>query len=95
LDSLDYSKKAKILKIIKRYADFGRISNREQFKKVEGCIWEFKAYQTRIFMYHCAKGCVALTHGMTKKGRKIPHGEIAKGIRIKKEYDEIRKGLHL
>lgn len=91
LNSLDISNRAKIIKIIKRYADFGIIYNREQFKKIEGSIWEFKEYQTRILMYHCAPGCIALTHGFIKKRGRIQRGEIERAIQIKNEYDLIGK----
>jgi phage-related protein len=95
IDSLDNLEKAKILRIVKRYADFGRIYNKQQFRKVEGPLFEFKNYQTRILMYHCAKGCIALTHGFFKKSPKIPKNEIEKGKKIKEEYDEIRRGWNL
>ena len=93
---MDKSQRAKILKIIKRYADFGSIQNKEQFKKVEGCFWEFKEYQTRILMYQCStRGHIALTHGFFKKGDKIPRNQIERAIHIKQEYDLIRKEWHL
>jgi phage-related protein len=96
LDSLDTSQRAKIVKIIKRYADFGYIRNKEQFKKVEGCLWEFKEYQTRILMYHCStRGRIALTHGFVKKKDKVPRNQIDRATEIKNEYDSIRKGWGL
>lgn len=93
IDGLSIPEKAKIIKVIKRYADFGRIANQEQFKKVEGDIWEFKNYQTRILMYHCSKGHIALTQGFKKKVKRTPKNEIKKANEIIEEYNEIRKGL--
>lgn len=93
LDDLNKPLRAKIVKIIKRFADAGWIRNSEQFKKVEGAIWEFKEFQRRILMYYCAPGCTALTHGFKKKGNRIPKGQIDRAKQIMLEYDEIRKGF--
>ena len=93
LDSLNRPERAKIIKIIKRLADYGVVHNREQYKKVEGNIWEFKEYQTRILMYHCARGCIALTNGFFKKGKRIPSEQIKRAITIQGEYDQIRQSL--
>ena len=93
IDSLDTLSKAKIIRIIKRYADFGGIRNSEQFRKVEGNIWEFKSFQLRILMYNCVPGCIALTHGYIKKGKRIPRKQIDRAYKIMHEYDEIRKGF--
>lgn len=90
---LERKKKARILRVIKRYADFGKINNREQFRKVEGDLWEFKNYQTRIIMYHCTRGVIALTNGFIKKGDRIPPAEISRANRIKQEYDIKRKEI--
>ncbi|MEW6669772.1 MAG: type II toxin-antitoxin system RelE/ParE family toxin [Thermodesulfobacteriota bacterium] len=91
LASLNNKNKAKIISIISRYAEFGKISNREQFKKVDAVFWEFKSFQIRVFMYHCERGCIALTHGFIKKGDKIPPAEIVRAYKIKELYDEIRR----
>lgn len=95
LKSLEKKKRAKISSVIQRYADFGHINNPEQFKKVEGKLWEFKAFQVRIFMYHCAPKTIALTHGFHKKKDKIPSSQIKRAERIMLEYNTIRKGLKL
>ena len=93
LDSMSIADKAKIIKVIKRLANVGRIINTEQFKKVEGKIWEFKYYQTRIFMYYCARQRVVLTNGFYKKGDKIPKEEIKRANQIMNEYNEIKGGM--
>ena len=92
LDSLDVAPRTKILRIIKRYADYGIIHNKTKLKKLEGRIWEFKEFQTRIYWYHCAPERIALTHGFIKKKRKIPKEQLDKAIKISEIYDEIRKG---
>ena len=94
LDNLGTPLRAKLVKIIKRLADFGRINSREQFRKVEGKIWEFKEFQRRVLVYHCAPGCIALTHGFEKKSSgRTPRNQIDRANQIMLEYDEIRKGF--
>jgi phage-related protein len=90
---LDVKLKAKIISIIKRFSDSGKIFNQKQFRKVEGRLFEFKYYQTRVIMYHCARGCIALTNGFSKKTKKTQKEEIERANRIMAEYDEIRKGF--
>ena len=93
LDSLNNKDRPKIMRIIKRYANFRVIFNKEQFKKVEGTdFFEFKSFQIRLLMYHCSLGRIALTHGFKKKGDRIPRSEIKRAYRIKEEYDLIRRG---
>jgi len=93
IEGLATSEKAKIISIIKRFADFGTIHNKKKFKKVEGKIFEFKDYQTRVLMFHCGKNHIALTHGFTKKKDKIPRKEIDKANQIMAEYIQIREGM--
>jgi phage-related protein len=83
--------KAKITAIIKRYAEVGIIREDTKFKKLEGNLWEFKSFQTRVIMYHCARGVIALTNGFIKKTKRTPQSEIDRANRIKAEYDQIRK----
>jgi phage-related protein len=89
--NLDNLQKAKITALIKRFADHGRISNKEQFKKVEGDLWEFKNYQTRVIMYYSGKGQITLTNGFIKKTDKIPKSEIDRAYRIKEENEIVKK----
>jgi len=94
LHSLDNLNRAKIVKIITKFAKVGKIWNTEQFKKIEGTdFWEFKCFQIRVPMYHCSRGIIALTHGFRKKGDKIPEGQMEKTKRIREEYNSIRRGM--
>ena len=93
LDALGETERAKIFKIIKRLANFGVIQNREQFKKVEGEIWEFKEFQRRILMYYLPNRRIVLTHGFIKKIDKIPRAEIVRANTIRHEYNQIRERM--
>jgi phage-related protein len=91
IESLEIGYRAKIIALIKRYANHGRIQSRQQFKKLVDHIWEFKKDDVRVLMYHCAPSHIALTNGFFKKQPRTPSQEIKRAIRIKEEYDSIRK----
>lgn len=89
LDGRSNLDKAKILRIIKRLADEGKVTNREQFKKIEGeDFFEFKNFQIRMPCYFHADGRVIITHGFIKKSDSIPPEQINRMKRIRYEYEK-------
>ncbi len=92
IDLFIIPEQTKILRIINRYADFGKISNKQLFHKVEGDIWEFKNFQVRILMYHSENRIIVLTHGFKKKKDKIPPKEIVRSNNIMEEYERVKGG---
>lgn len=78
----------KVVRIVKRLADFGKIYNREQFKKIEGDFWEFKSSQIRLPCYFKPGHRLIITHGFIKKGNEIGPVEIDRMTRIKMEYEK-------
>jgi phage-related protein len=86
LDSLPVEKRAQIIRIIKRLADFGKIHHREQFKKIEDDFYEFKYYQIRMPCFFMPNQRVVITHGFIKKGDHIGEGQILRMKRIRREY---------
>jgi len=89
LDSLSKVDREKILRIIKRLADEGRVTNREKFKKIEGEeFFEFKDSQIRMPCYFLADGRVIITHGFLKQRDSIKPEEIDRMIRIRDEYEK-------
>ena len=93
LDSLDTSKRAKFLALFQRLGDHGKISNKEQFKRIEGTkLFEFKWFQDRLPCYFSSRRrIVTVTHGFTKKGNRIPKSQIERAERIKNEYEQMLK----
>lgn len=86
-DGLSKPDREKILRIIKRLADEGKVANRQQFKKIEGeDFFEFKNFQIRIPCYFHADGRVIITHGFIKKGDSIEPEQIDRMKRIRDEY---------
>jgi hypothetical protein len=89
LDSLSKVDREKILRVIKRLADEGKVANREQFKKIEGeDFFEFKNFQIRMPCYFHPDGRVVITHGFPKKGDSIKPEEIERMKRIRDEYEK-------
>jgi hypothetical protein len=87
LDHLSLAKNAQVIRIIKRIADFGKIHNREQFKKIEEGFYEFKYFQIRMPCFFLPNHRLVITHGFFKKGDHIGEGQIARMKRIRKEYE--------
>lgn len=88
LDGLSRKELAGIARIIKRLADFGKITNREQFKQIEPGFNEFKYFQIRMPCYFKPGRRVVITHGFRKKADKISRAEIDRMKRIKAEYEK-------
>ena len=70
----------------------GQIYNTQQFKKVEGRIWEFKRFQHRIGCYRDRRSWV-LTHGFIKKGDAWRKSELERAKEIMLEDQERATGL--
>jgi len=89
LASLSKLDREKIFRIIKRLADEGKVTNRQQFKKIEGeDFFEFKNFQIRMPCYFLADGRVIITHGFIKKGESINPEQIVRMKRIRDEYEK-------
>ncbi len=92
VESLSQGEQTKLAVLFKRMADTGEIRNKEQYKKVEGDIWEFKRHQVRVMCFQVRKR-VILTHGFRKKANRTPRSEIERAKRIRAEHLR-REGTH-
>ncbi|MCC6158777.1 MAG: type II toxin-antitoxin system RelE/ParE family toxin [Deltaproteobacteria bacterium] len=83
----------KLMRLFSRLAETGSISNREHFRKVEGNIFEFKAFQRRVlgFFGNLPDGrrSFLLTNGCTKKRDDLPPEVIDRARRVMREWLEI------
>jgi hypothetical protein len=84
-DGLDEKDQAKMLKLFVRMGDVGRIANRENFKKIENDLWEFKNHQIRMPCFFRPGKILVVTHGFIKKGDAIPRPQIERAYRIQQE----------
>jgi len=77
----------KIIRPIKRLADFGEVSNPEHFKKIEGTdFWEFKSFQIRMPCFFLPGSRVVITHGFSKKEDRIRKPQLERMKAIRNEY---------
>lgn len=83
----------KIIRPINRLADFGEVSNREHFKKIEGTdFWEFKSFQIRMPCFFLPGRRVIITHGFSKKEDRIRKTQLDQMKAIRDEYVRKEKG---
>jgi len=82
---LDEKEQHKLATLFQRLGDAGKISNREQFRKLEGALWEFKHFQTRVACFQDGPTWY-LTHGFIKKKDKWPPSELTRAERIRGEH---------
>ena len=82
---LDDADKRKVVVLFRRMAEIGQIHNKEQFKKVQGSIFEFKRFQIRIGCFQTGRRWI-LTHGFIKKRGRWPRAELARAERIMSEH---------
>jgi len=91
LDGLSKLDREIILRIVKRLADKGKVTNPKQFKKIEGTdFFEFKNFQIRMPCYFHPDGRIIITHGFPKKGDSIKPDEIDRMKRIRNENEKRR-----
>ncbi|MGO9175694.1 MAG: type II toxin-antitoxin system RelE/ParE family toxin [Desulfobaccales bacterium] len=89
LNGLSKEERAKILRVIRRQADEAKLTNMEQFKKIEGeDFFEFKNFQIRMPCYFHRDSRLILTHGFIKKEPRIRPEEIERMKRIRDEYEK-------
>lgn len=80
--------------LIQRYADSppGTRFPGDQFKRVEGDIWEFKAHQLRVFVYLASHRRVFLLMGIQKQQDGLRQGELQQ---IRNMANEFRASANL
>lgn len=88
LSSLDKEDQTKFRALFDklRESESGILSNRQKFKKLQGCdIWEFISKPYRIFCFR-HQTTWYLTNGFVKKSNNTPRKEIKVAEEIKKEF---------
>ncbi len=79
---------ARLLVLFKMMGDTGRISSQEQFRKLAGEFFEFKAFQNRMPCYFRPDKRVVITHGFIKKKEgAAPKQEVERAEMIWAEYE--------
>ena len=79
--------RAKLWALFQRLSDFGVISNREKFKKLNDDLWEFKSHQLRLLGAFRPGRRFLVAHGVRKKKDDLGRSDIERAVRILKEHD--------
>lgn len=89
LDGLDESDRRKLDTLFERLGDHGKISNKEQFKKLEGSqgIFEFKRHQIRLLCFYAPGGHLILAFGLRKKKDKHAPADIERAEAYKADFE--------
>ena len=84
----------KLLALAKHIAEEGRLFDESKFRMVDKKerIFEFKPKAQRFFNFFYEDSKIILTNGYRKKGQKVDKKELAKAIRLKKDYEARVKG---
>lgn len=91
VEGLDEGDRRKIAVLFERLAETGRIFNREQFKKIDDGIWEFKRGPVRVSCFQIGNRWI-LAHGFIKKQDRWPAGELERAKRIMTEHVQRERG---
>lgn len=85
--NLDPADKRKVEFLFAALAENGRIANREQFRRVNRVLWEFKSYQLRVFGDFRPGDRFVVVYGTVKKSNKLAKREIEVAERLMSEWD--------
>ena len=88
LDTLASSDRRKLDVLFERLGGFGKISNTEKFKKIEGSddIWELKSFQIRLFCFFAPRRRVMLAFGVRKKRNKHRREDIHRAESYRQQF---------
>lgn len=93
---LDDTDAAKVEALFKRLAEYGRITNREKFKKLgerQGqALWEFKSFQLRFLGGFAPGGQFLVAVGLRKKRDGHRPRDLDRAARILREHLSRRAG---
>lgn len=90
--ALDDAGKQKLLYLVKRLGDFGKISDKTKFNFEEDGIWAFKPKPDRFLSFFTSGKKVIITNAFEKKCQKLPKKEKNKAINCKNDYEARVKG---
>jgi len=85
IESLNESDQRKLVALLGRMAEHGNVPNKEQFKHVDGKLFEFKKHQIRVFCFRDGDSWI-LTNGYKKKEDKLRPAKIGQAKRIMEEH---------
>ena len=82
----------KLLYLVKRLGDFGKIFDKTKFNFEEDGIWAFKPKPDRFLSFFTNGQKIIITNAFEKKCQKLPRIEKEKALICKKDYENRVKG---
>ncbi len=91
---LQTSERKKLVRAIKRLAEYGVPRNKQKCRKLDKNLFELKEGHCRVLFFYGGPGIIVVTHGFTKKTKKTPPQEKGKAIEFRRQYmDAVSHGL--
>ena len=90
LERTDSKTYKKVVALIERFCNHGKINNKEKCNFLGDGLWELKPQPARVpFFYHADSNCTyVMTHGFLKK-KDIEVGEVAMARKRKQEGEKL------
>ncbi len=91
--SLDADERIQLLKLFKRMADAGEISDKTKFRYEGDKIFAFKPQPDRFLCFFYDGKKIVVTNGFRKKQQKLPVREKERALKIRNYYiSQVKKG---
>jgi len=89
---LDPSNQRKLLYLIKRIGDFGKISDKTKFMNENDGIYAFKPKPDRFLSFFTSGRKIIITNAFVKKSQKLPKNEKDLALKIKNDFNRRVEG---
>lgn len=94
-DSLDTSQRIKLLYLLKRMGDIGKINDSTKFNNEGNKIFAFKPKPDRFLCFFEKEGKIIITNAFCKKQQKLPKIEKEKALAYKSSYERrVKEGVY-
>ncbi|WP_353930410.1 type II toxin-antitoxin system RelE/ParE family toxin [Okeanomitos corallinicola TIOX110] len=85
-NQLSEQQQLKFLFLVKRIGDFGKISNKEQFRNEGDKIYAFKPQPDRFLCFFFTGKKIIVTNAFQKKTQKLPNNQKEKAIKYMNDF---------
>lgn len=94
-EALDEEQQLRLLYLVKRMGDSGKIHDKTKFRNEGDQIYAFKPKPERFLCFFCKDRKIILTNAFTKNQKKLPSREKDKAFKLKQDYEtRVEKGTY-
>lgn len=94
-NTLNQGQRLKLLYLLKRMGDIGKIIDTTKFNSEGDQIFAFKPQPDRFLCFFVKKGKIIITNGFCKKQQKLPKTEKERALTYKDSYERrVRNGAY-